>query len=551
MKTLYRLLLRSRGQGTVETALLLFIAVIAVASVMAVQNSTEESLTKVAMEDSARNPRYDQIKKPPVPKAEDVWTAVPEYVSNGSASKIKKPPVAFFTVPERVYVGERVIYTDSSFDPDGDEIVSREWTGKQSVFNSTGTYEVSLKVEDSDGMTGTFTVQIEVVHREGYTKIESDHKNEIRTLIRESTSSNSTSTRIIDHKYGEHTDLYGRKHLVILRNYVERSTERTKTVEYEIKVPLVEVTYSGSGQVVSSKPYMINGRQQYLIKKDTQSHPEVSNKTVKWENNTWTYYVYNEISSVIGNEVYYGVRNSSIDYPRFYPEVQRTIQNPSSATSRDTRKLAQNASGAAAPSSRCKTCTKPNEFTRRDRMNYQYDTLYCRGVSIGSRTTYSQRQNWIEHSAYDVIYRYSATNSTSASPVTSNLLRETWRTEGWQVSEQAGSSAISRPQYDNCPNPGWSSNCWQSHSNSGTVTSSERVYANNFTRTSTILNTTWRPIPGDKDGKTERWVIYETRSPVYAKRYSCSFNGNRKTSETYIGNTLSHYEYGRTGWVKP
>lgn len=61
-------------------------------------------------------------------------------------------PVAEFSVQKSTVArGETVIYRDTSYDPDGDELVERKWTGKERAFFAPGEYEVSLQVKDSHG----------------------------------------------------------------------------------------------------------------------------------------------------------------------------------------------------------------------------------------------------------------------------------------------------------------------------------------------------------------------------------------------------------------
>ncbi|OAT85291.1 stalk domain-containing protein [Desulfotomaculum copahuensis] len=63
-----------------------------------------------------------------------------------------QPPVARFSVNKTtVAQGETVIYTDQSYDPDGDKLIAEQWTGKKRAFFKPGQYTVSLQVEDSRG----------------------------------------------------------------------------------------------------------------------------------------------------------------------------------------------------------------------------------------------------------------------------------------------------------------------------------------------------------------------------------------------------------------
>lgn len=62
-----------------------------------------------------------------------------------------QPPTASFTVKEPVYAGEEVEYVDKSSDSDGDQIVERQWSNKETVFPAPGVYTVTLQVKDSRG----------------------------------------------------------------------------------------------------------------------------------------------------------------------------------------------------------------------------------------------------------------------------------------------------------------------------------------------------------------------------------------------------------------
>ncbi|SEJ45115.1 hypothetical protein SAMN04488058_10890 [Deinococcus reticulitermitis] len=61
-------------------------------------------------------------------------------------------PQARFSTDKGVYApGERVIYTEYPFDPDGADITARRWTGKQDAFFQPGTYTVTLQVTNARG----------------------------------------------------------------------------------------------------------------------------------------------------------------------------------------------------------------------------------------------------------------------------------------------------------------------------------------------------------------------------------------------------------------
>ncbi|MDO4245375.1 MAG: stalk domain-containing protein [Deinococcus sp.] len=62
-------------------------------------------------------------------------------------------PQARFSTDKTVYApGERVVYTEYSFDPDGANITSRRWSGNQDAFFKPGVYTVSLQVTNARGV---------------------------------------------------------------------------------------------------------------------------------------------------------------------------------------------------------------------------------------------------------------------------------------------------------------------------------------------------------------------------------------------------------------
>lgn len=62
------------------------------------------------------------------------------------------PPVANFSVDKQVVKqGETVNYLDTSFDPDGDLILTYQWQGKKRAFFTPGEHKVSLRVKDEKG----------------------------------------------------------------------------------------------------------------------------------------------------------------------------------------------------------------------------------------------------------------------------------------------------------------------------------------------------------------------------------------------------------------
>ncbi|GGL77244.1 hypothetical protein GCM10010840_14000 [Deinococcus aerolatus] len=74
-------------------------------------------------------------------------------------------PQARFSTDKNVYApGERVVYTEYAYDPDGADITSRKWSNREDAFFQPGTYTVGLNVTNSRGLqskpfTRTITVQ--------------------------------------------------------------------------------------------------------------------------------------------------------------------------------------------------------------------------------------------------------------------------------------------------------------------------------------------------------------------------------------------------------
>ncbi|WP_282935304.1 copper amine oxidase N-terminal domain-containing protein [Paenibacillus sp. RC67] len=75
-------------------------------------------------------------------------------------------PIAQFSVNKDKYrLGEPIIYSDTSYDPDGDAITSVNWTGKAEAIFEPGLFKVSLQVTDSKGTESeTFSRNVEIVN---------------------------------------------------------------------------------------------------------------------------------------------------------------------------------------------------------------------------------------------------------------------------------------------------------------------------------------------------------------------------------------------------
>jgi hypothetical protein len=72
--------------------------------------------------------------------------------ASASDSAESSAPVAKFTFNKPSYrMGETIQYVDLSYDPDAEGIARYEWTGKQEVYFTSGTYPINLKVYDNAG----------------------------------------------------------------------------------------------------------------------------------------------------------------------------------------------------------------------------------------------------------------------------------------------------------------------------------------------------------------------------------------------------------------
>ena len=94
------------------------------------------------------------------------WSEWFEQVVEVSAEPNKKPVARFFPDNYKVYVDQPIIYTDESYDPDGDEIVEWNWQNRKESFSQPGIYYVSLQVKDRRDAWSDKCVQvIEVVEK--------------------------------------------------------------------------------------------------------------------------------------------------------------------------------------------------------------------------------------------------------------------------------------------------------------------------------------------------------------------------------------------------
>ncbi|MGI6711198.1 MAG: stalk domain-containing protein [Bacillota bacterium] len=89
------------------------------------------------------------------------------------------PPVARFIVHKtKVDQGETVIYTDQSYDPDGDAIVEYKWTGKKRAYFKEGIFPVTYSVKDAKGdWSEPYTIEIEVTNKVLMTELDYNLRN--------------------------------------------------------------------------------------------------------------------------------------------------------------------------------------------------------------------------------------------------------------------------------------------------------------------------------------------------------------------------------------
>lgn len=521
---------KSRGQGLVEYGLILILVIMATAAILYAQDATEGSLTGSFDQTSSQNPKANNIALPTPVTGEDVWDRTPDRGGEGLDLK----PVAYFTISNPIYAGAKVTYWDNSYDPDG-EIVSRTWSGKVDVFNTPGEYKIKLTVKDNDGFTDSYEVTVKVKERDTYTELIYDHSKEVRTLVKESDIYNvgSKVTRILDHIYGESVDLYGVKHVTIMKNYWEGVQSRAKDITYNVKIPVMEVTFNGRGQEISRKPYVVDGVTQYIYQTDARTVPQPAEIETEWKDNNWTYYVYNKISSVKNPSGSWGERSAGVDFPRFDPETKVTTQSPAWISSRTTSKSNSYNLGYDAASTPCKTCTTPNEITPKSESQSDYNTVSC-SVGSSNEKTHTRTYNYIDHKASDTMYKYTGTGLADGNYTEVEKVRHTWKTEGWQATEMKGTNGYTpRAKYTNCDGSGWSENCWEPVTSSETFTMDWQANGEDITYNE-------RRIVRSRveNGRTIYYFVNQeqkvTTTHFKRKIYTCQWLGTTKTSDTYV-----------------
>ena len=544
---------KNRGQGVVEYGLILILCIIATGAILGTKVTTEKAIQTAVKGQASMNPT--RIDTPKLLGAKDVWN---HEVDNTDGGGLQLKPVAFFTISNPIYRGETVTYWDNSYDPDG-QIVERIWEGKQNSFSAPGTYTIKLTVKDDDDLTDTYEVKVVVKDRENYTKLYYDHAHESRTVLKETPiyETKPAYKRIIDHVYGKRKDLYDKEHIVIEKNYWETIIERAKDYTYEVKVPILEITYDGQGKEISRTQYKVDGVPQYVVQQEMKTVPQPADIKTEWKDNTWTFYVYDSVSSVRNPNNSWGERDASVDHPRFDPEVEQTTQTPDWKSSRTTFKENKKNTGADAPSTPCETCTIPNSFERKSEVQNDYRNLEACGGRNEYLITHNRTHNWIDHKAYDLIYKYTGvagSQGNAPSGTVEKLLRHSWITEGWQSAEQAGGASVStNPKYTNCTGSG--ENCWNALSNSKTYRDSWDLYnSDDYTDTKTVNEKTGTKEVETCTGTGTSKVCTKKTVDVYEdvkyerscdlndyrrKVWSCSWLGTDNTNESW------QYEYDK------
>jgi hypothetical protein len=100
-------------------------------------------------------------------RIEILYVKMPDTGSFFNDTMPNSKPIAKFAVNKQTYrLGEPIVYTDLSYDPDGDAIKGVEWTGKAEAIYEPGLFKVSLSVTDSRGtVSEPYSYNIEIVNQ--------------------------------------------------------------------------------------------------------------------------------------------------------------------------------------------------------------------------------------------------------------------------------------------------------------------------------------------------------------------------------------------------
>jgi len=109
---------------------------------------------------------YKAVVRDELKRIELLYVTMPDSVGFYNDTMPNTKPIAKFAVNKKQYrLGEPIIYTNLSYDPDGDEIKRVEWIGNAKAIFQPGLFKVSLKVTDSRGTeSAVFSHNVEIVN---------------------------------------------------------------------------------------------------------------------------------------------------------------------------------------------------------------------------------------------------------------------------------------------------------------------------------------------------------------------------------------------------
>lgn len=116
-----------------------------------------------------KGPAYQQKNTFMVPLTSITQALNISYKVNQSAKTVvlnlhKKPVASFVISQKEIFAGDTVDYVTSYSSPNGLEITSERWTGRQDSFDQAGTYTISYQVQDSNGQwSDPYSVTIQVL----------------------------------------------------------------------------------------------------------------------------------------------------------------------------------------------------------------------------------------------------------------------------------------------------------------------------------------------------------------------------------------------------
>ena len=116
-----------------------------------------------------KGPAYQQKNTFMVPLTSITQALNISYKVNQSAKTVvlnlhKKPVASFVISQKEIFAGDQVDYVTSYNSPNGLELASERWTGRQESFDQAGTYTISYQVQDSNGQwSDPYSVTIQVL----------------------------------------------------------------------------------------------------------------------------------------------------------------------------------------------------------------------------------------------------------------------------------------------------------------------------------------------------------------------------------------------------